>query len=92
MLDMASVLKLMALATELGGAQRMGCRMTSHREPSRDRHHQTPIDAEAEMRAGWREHGILVVVEQDSSLTWSERKLVRQLGAKLYGQRRDMKR
>jgi hypothetical protein len=62
--------------------------MTSHHEPSRDRHHQTTIDAEAEQRAGWREHGILVVAEQDSRLTWSERKLVGQLGAKLYGHRR----
>jgi hypothetical protein len=70
-----------------------GCRMTSHREPSRDRHHQSgPIDAETEKRAGGREHGILVVAEQDPRLSRSERTLVAQLGAKLYGQRRDMKR
>jgi len=69
-----------------------GCRMTSHHEPSRDRHHQTPIDSEAEKRTGWREHGILVVAEQDPRLTWPEREVVRQLGARLYGQRRDMKR
>jgi hypothetical protein len=62
--------------------------MTSRHEPSRDRHHQTRIDAEAEKRAGSREHGILVVAEQDPCLTWSERKLVRQLGAKLYGPRK----
>jgi hypothetical protein len=66
--------------------------MTSHHEPSRDRHHQTPFDAEAETRAGWRQHGILVVAEQDPRLTWPEREVVRQLGARLYGQRRDMKR
>jgi hypothetical protein len=48
-----------------------------------------PIDAEAEKRAGWRELGVLVVAEQDPRLTWSERALVRQLGARLYGQRRD---
>jgi hypothetical protein len=66
--------------------------MTSHHEPSRDRHHQTPIDAEAEKRTGWREHGILVVAEQDPRLTWLEREVVRQLGARLYGQPRDMKR
>ena len=61
--------------------------MTSHHEPSRDRHHQTPIDAEAEKRAGWRQHGILVIAEPDPRLTWPERELVRQLGTKLYGQR-----
>jgi hypothetical protein len=66
--------------------------MTSHHEPSRDRHHQTPIDSEAEKRTGWREHGILVVAEQDPRLTWPEREVVRQLGARFYGQRRDMKR
>jgi hypothetical protein len=52
------------------------------------RHQSKLIDLEAEKRAGWREHGILVVAEQDPRLTWSERKLVGQLGAKLYGQRR----
>ena len=62
--------------------------MTSHHEPSRDRHHQTPIDSEAEKRAGWRQHGILVIAEPDPRLTWPERELVRQLGTKLYGQRR----
>jgi hypothetical protein len=47
----------------------------------------TPIDAEADKRAGWRRHGILVIGEQDPRLTWPERELVRQLGAKLYGRR-----
>ena len=51
------------------------------------RHQSQPIDPEAEKRAGWRNHGILVVAEQDSRLTWPERELVRQLGAKLYGRR-----
>jgi hypothetical protein len=50
-------------------------------------HQSGPIDAEAEKRTGWRKHGILVVAEQDPRLTWPERELVRQLGAKLYGQR-----
>jgi len=50
------------------------------------RHQSTPFDAEAEKRAGWREHGILVVAQQDPRLTWSERELVRQLATKLYGQ------
>jgi hypothetical protein len=52
------------------------------------RHQPTPLDAEAEKRVGWREHGILVVAEQDPRLTWPERELVRQLGARLYGQPR----
>jgi len=41
-------------------------------------------------REGWRDRGILVVSEADPRLTWPERELVRQLGAKLYG-RRNMK-
>ena len=51
------------------------------------RHQPERIDPEAEKRAGWRRHGILVVAEQDPRLSWSERELVRQLGAKLYGRR-----
>ena len=51
------------------------------------RHQAKPVDPEAEKRAGWRKHGILVVAEQDPRLTWPERELVRQLGAKLYGRR-----
>jgi hypothetical protein len=80
MLGMARVMKLMSLAAELAGAERVTPRMTSPHEPIGDRQHQTPI--EAEKRAGWREH-----VEQDACLSWSERELVRQLGAKLYGER-----
>jgi len=39
-------------------------------------------------RDGWREQGVLAVsVEDDDRLTWPERKLVRQFGAKLYGRR-----
>ena len=41
------------------------------------------IDAEAEKRKGWRDHGVLVVAEGDPRLSWPERKLIRQLGAKL---------
>jgi hypothetical protein len=62
--------------------------MTSHREPSRDRQQTRRIETEAEKGAGWRQHGILVVAEQDPRLTWPEWMLVGQLGAKLYGQRR----
>jgi hypothetical protein len=38
-------------------------------------------------RTGWRQHGILVVAEQDPRLSWPERELIRQLGVKLYGER-----
>jgi hypothetical protein len=51
-------------------------------------HQPTPLDVEAEKRAGWQKRGILVVAEQDPRLTWPERELVRQLGTRLYGQRR----
>jgi hypothetical protein len=47
------------------------------------------IDAEAEKRVGWRRHGILVVAEQDPRLSWPERELIRRLGVKLYGERRE---
>ena len=43
------------------------------------------IDVEAEKRAGWRDHRILVVRADDGRLTWPERVLIEQLGAKLYG-------
>ena len=52
------------------------------------RHQPTRIDPEAEKQAGWREHGILVVADQDPRLSWPERALVRQLGVRLYGSRR----
>jgi hypothetical protein len=51
------------------------------------RHQAKPIDLEAEKRAGWRRHGILVVAEQDPRLSWPERELIRQLGVKLSGER-----
>jgi hypothetical protein len=51
------------------------------------RHQVEPIDAETDKRTGWRRYGILVVTEQDPRLSWPERQLVRQLGAKLYGRR-----
>ena len=38
-------------------------------------------------REGWREQGLLVVSPADPRLTWPERKLIRQLGEKLYGER-----
>jgi hypothetical protein len=53
------------------------------------RHQPTPIDRDVEKRVGWREYGILVVAEEDTRLTWPERQLIRQLGAKLYGKRKE---
>jgi hypothetical protein len=53
----------------------------------RGRHRPTPVCAEAAQRAGWREHGILVAA-QGPRFSWPEPELVRQLGTKLYGQRR----
>jgi hypothetical protein len=49
------------------------------------RHQPKRLDAEAEKRVGWRELGILVVAAHDPRLSWPERELMRQLGAKLYG-------
>ncbi len=43
------------------------------------------INAEATKVFGWNSHGILVVAENDTRLTWVEQELVRQLGEKLYG-------
>jgi hypothetical protein len=51
------------------------------------RHQPNRIDPEIQKRVGWREHGILVIAEQDPRLTWSQRELVRQLGGRLYGHR-----
>ena len=38
---------------------------------------------------GWRNQGVLVVSASDSRLTWPERELIRQLGEKLYGARKE---
>ncbi len=46
-------------------------------------------DAEQVKRDGWREQGVLVVAEDDHRLSWPERELVKQLGAKLFGPRPD---
>lgn len=45
----------------------------------------TRRDPEQVKRDGWQEQGVLVVAVSDGRLTWPERELVRQLGAKLYG-------
>jgi hypothetical protein len=39
-------------------------------------------------RDGWHDQNILVVSADDHRLTWPERELVRQLGIKLYGERK----
>ena len=44
-------------------------------------------DADQVKRDGWKEQGVLVVAEDDQRLTWPERELVKQLGARLYGSR-----
>jgi hypothetical protein len=59
------------------------CELRSHL----GRHQPKRIDAEADRRAGRREHGILVVAAQDPRLSWPERELIRQLGVKRYGER-----
>ena len=41
---------------------------------------------------GWLEQGVLAVSVDDDRLTWPERELVEQLGARLYGRRQDAER
>ena len=40
---------------------------------------------------GWRNQGVLVISATDSRLTWPERELVRQLGERLYGARKEVR-
>ena len=40
-------------------------------------------------RDGWHDQGLLAVSLDDERLTWPERELVKQLGEKLYGKRRE---
>ena len=47
----------------------------------------TRRDPEQVKRDGWQERGVLVIAEDDRRLTWPERELVRQLGAKQYDSR-----
>ena len=63
--------------------------MTGPRTPGSQlgRFQRRRIDVDDEKRDGWRRHGILVVSADDHRLTWPERELVKQLGAKLYGKR-----
>lgn len=39
-------------------------------------------------RQGWREQGVLVVSDSDPRLSWPEREIVKQLGTRLYGNRK----
>ena len=41
-------------------------------------------------RDGWQDLGLLAVSIDDPRLNWPERELVKQLGEKLYGKRREM--
>jgi hypothetical protein len=44
-------------------------------------------DPDQVKRDGWHEQGLLAVSVDDQRLTWPERKLVEQLGTRLYGKR-----
>jgi hypothetical protein len=46
------------------------------------------IDYEALKRHAFEDQGIVVVRLDDPRLTWDQREMVKQVGAKLYGQRR----
>jgi len=49
----------------------------------------TRRNADQVKRDGWQEQGMLAVSVEDDRLTWSEKELIRQLGEKLYGKRKD---
>ena len=46
-------------------------------------------EADELKRDGWHAMGVLVVASNDQRLTWPERELVRQLGKRLYGKRKE---
>ena len=48
-------------------------------------------DPEQVRRDGWQELQMLVISLDDHRLTWPERALVEQLGAKLYGPRQQVR-
>lgn len=45
-------------------------------------------DPESIKRQGWREQHILVVAASDGRLDFAEREFIRQLGERLYGEKR----
>tara|TARA_R110000787_G_scaffold143488_5_gene257294 strand:- start:64920 stop:65114 length:195 start_codon:yes stop_codon:yes gene_type:complete len=49
----------------------------------------TRRNADQVKRDGWQEQGMLAVSIEDDRLTWPEKELVRQLGDKLYGKRKE---
>ncbi len=49
----------------------------------------TRRDADQVKQDGWQEQGMLAVSVKDDRLTWPERELIRQLGEKLYGKRKE---
>lgn len=49
----------------------------------------TRRNADQVKRDGWQEQGMLAVSVEDDRLTWPEKELIRQLGEKLYGKRKD---
>ncbi|HEY4133683.1 MAG TPA: hypothetical protein VGO34_00580 [Alphaproteobacteria bacterium] len=46
-------------------------------------------EMESLRRRAWRQDGVLSLRDGDDRLSWPERELVRQLGERLYGSRRD---
>lgn len=46
-------------------------------------------DPEQVKRDGWHEQGLLAIALDDERLTWLERELIRRLGEKLYGRRKE---
>ena len=46
-------------------------------------------DADQVKQDGWQEQAMLAVSLEDDRLTWPERELIRQLGEKLYGKRKE---
>ena len=38
---------------------------------------------------GWQDQGMLAVSVEDDRLTWPEKELIRQVGEKLYGKRKE---
>ena len=46
---------------------------------------QSPEEQEALRGKGWREHGLLIVSPEDPRLNWVQEQVIRQLGARLYG-------
>jgi len=47
-----------------------------------------PIDAEKIKREGWNNNGILVVTLDDERLNWAEKELIKQIGDKIYNNKK----